>query len=149
MSDFPVVHIYTDGACSGNPGPGGWAALLVWNGNEKTISGGDADTTNNRMEMRAVIEALKALNRPCRAKIHSDSALVINAMTKGWIENWQAKGWRKADKKPVENQELWQEMLAAMKPHKVEWIKVKGHSGHPENERVDTLAVEEAAKFAK
>lgn len=147
MSDMPEVQVYTDGACSGNPGPGGWGAILLWNGKEKELSGGEAHTTNNRMEMLAVIEALKALKKPCTVRIHSDSALIINAMTKGWIENWQKKDWRKADKKPVENKDLWEAMLAAMKNHKVHWIKVKGHSGIPLNERVDQLAVAESKKF--
>lgn len=147
MSDKPEVIVYTDGACSGNPGPGGWAAVLIWNGNRKEISGGEPYTTNNRMEMRAVIEAFSALKKPCTVKIHSDSALIINAFVKGWVQSWQNKGWRKADKKPVENKELWQEMLKAMAPHKVEWIKVKGHSGHELNDRVDALAVSESKKF--
>jgi ribonuclease HI len=143
----PEVTVYTDGACSGNPGPGGWGAILIWNGNQKEISGGDPQTTNNRMEMKAVIEALKALTKPCVVHIHSDSALIINAMTQGWIENWQARGWKKADKKPVENKELWQEMLKAMEDHEVKWVKVKGHSGDPLNDRVDELAVAESKKF--
>lgn len=143
----PIIDIYTDGACSGNPGPGGWAALLQSPKNEKEISGSEAHTTNNRMEMMAVIQALKALKRPCKVRLHSDSALVINAMTKGWIDNWQKKGWRKADNKPVENQELWQEMLEAMRPHDVEWIKVKGHASDVRNNRVDALAVA-ASKMA-
>ena len=141
MSKKPEVIVYTDGACSGNPGPGGWGAILKWNGKEKELSGGDPLTTNNRMEMQAVIEALKALKKPCVVKIHSDSALIINAFTQGWIENWQKKGWRKSDKKPVENKELWQDMLEAMKPHEVVWVKVKGHSGIELNERADQLAV--------
>ncbi|MEX2456683.1 MAG: ribonuclease HI [Balneolaceae bacterium] len=135
------VILYTDGACSGNPGPGGWGALLMWNKNEKELSGGEPATTNNRMEMLAVIEGLKALTKPCHVKIHSDSALIINTFQKGWIKGWQKRGWKKADKKPVENQDLWKEMLDVMKPHNVEWIKVKGHSGHPLNDRVDALAV--------
>lgn len=135
------VILFTDGACSGNPGPGGWGALLIWNKKEKELSGGEPVTTNNRMEMRAVIEGLKALNKPCHVKIHSDSALIINTFQKGWINGWQKRGWKKADKKPVENQDLWQEMLQAMNPHTVEWVKVKGHSGHPLNDRVDALAV--------
>lgn len=147
MSSKPEVIIYTDGACSGNPGPGGWGAILIWNGTEKELSGGAPHTTNNRMEMQAVIEALKALNKPCVAKIHSDSALIINAFTQGWIDSWIKRGWRKADKKPVENKELWQDMLEAMKPHEVKWIKVKGHSGIELNERVDQLAVAESQKF--
>lgn len=133
--------MYTDGACSGNPGPGGWGALLIWNGKEKELSGGEHDTTNNRMEMRAVIEGLKILKRPCHVKIHSDSALIVNTFNQNWIDNWQKKGWKKADKKPVENRDLWEAMLRAMKPHDVEWIKVKGHSGNELNDRVDALAV--------
>lgn len=145
MSDR--VLIYTDGACSGNPGPGGWGALLIWDNYEKEISGGEARTTNNRMEMRAVIEALRILKRPCRVAIHSDSALIINAFTRGWIENWQKRGWKKADKKPVENRDLWEEMLEAMHPHEVEWFKVKGHAGVEHNERADRLAVEASREF--
>lgn len=143
----PEVTIYTDGACSGNPGPGGYGAVLLWQGKEKEISGGEPHTTNNRMEMRAIIEALKGLKRPCRVTICSDSALIINAFQKGWIEGWKRKGWKKADKKPVENLDLWQDMLDAMKQHEVEWVKVKGHAGIPLNERVDKLAVAAAAKF--
>ncbi len=140
MSKQEVI-LYTDGACSGNPGPGGWGALLIWNKKEKELSGGEPNTTNNRMEMQAVIEGLKALKRPCRVKIHSDSALIVNAFKKGWISNWQRKGWKKADKKPVENRDLWEDMLQAMEPHDVEWVKVKGHSGNVLNDRVDALAV--------
>lgn len=147
MSNLPEVIVYTDGACSGNPGPGGWGAILIHGSKEKELSGGEAHSTNNRMEMMAVIEALKAMNKPCHVKIHSDSALIINAMTKGWIQNWQKKGWRKADKKPVENKDLWEAMLKAMGNHKVSWIKVKGHSGLELNERVDQLAVAESKKF--
>jgi ribonuclease HI len=141
------VIIYTDGACSGNPGPGGWGALLRYQEQEKELSGGEPHTTNNRMEMMAVIQAIKAIKKPCVLKIHSDSALIINAMTKGWIESWQSKGWKKADKKPVENQDLWLDLLEVMQGHKVEWIKVKGHAGIPDNERVDQLAVEAAKQF--
>jgi ribonuclease HI len=145
MSDsrktLPIVDIYTDGACSGNPGPGGWAALLQYNGKEKELSGADPASTNNRMEMTAVIRALQELKKPCHVRLHSDSALIINAMTQGWIKNWQAKGWRKADKKPVENRELWEEMLVAMRQHRVDWIKVKGHADDERNNRVDALAV--------
>ncbi|MTI86835.1 MAG: ribonuclease HI [Balneolaceae bacterium] len=147
MSKKPEVIVYTDGACSGNPGPGGWGALLIWGGKRKEISGGHPQTTNNRMEMQAVIEALRALKKPCLVKIHSDSALIINAFTQGWIQNWQKRGWRKSNKKPVENKDLWQEMLKVMQPHEVKWIKVKGHSGHPLNDRVDALAVTESKKF--
>ncbi|MBO6587398.1 MAG: ribonuclease HI [Gracilimonas sp.] len=147
MSKKPEVIVYTDGACSGNPGPGGWGAVLIWNGKEKELSGGDPQTTNNRMEMQAVTEALNALNKPCTVIIHSDSALIINAFTQGWIDSWQKRGWRKADKKPVENKELWQDMLEAMKPHDVKWVKVKGHAGIELNERADQLAVAESKKF--
>lgn len=142
-----TVIVFTDGACSGNPGPGGWGVLLQWNGEEKELTGGADHTTNNRMEMRAVIEALKALNQPCHVKIHSDSALIVNAFKQGWINSWQKRGWKKADKKPVENQDLWKEMLEAMKPHKVEWIKVKGHADNVRNNRVDALAVEASKRF--
>jgi len=141
------VIIYTDGACSGNPGPGGWGALLMWRGKKRELAGAEPDSTNNRMEMRAVIEALKALKRPCHVKIHSDSALIVNAFKQGWIENWQKRGWRKADKKPVENQDLWKEMLEAMDDHKVSWIKVKGHADNELNNRVDRLAVEASKKY--
>lgn len=135
------VIIYTDGACSGNPGPGGWGALLIWNGTEKELSGGEPNTTNNRMEMMAIIEGLRALKEKCHVKIHSDSALIINAFNKHWITNWQKRGWKKSNKKPVENQDLWKEMLRVMSPHKVDWIKVKGHSTNELNNRVDRIAV--------
>jgi len=144
---LPEVILYTDGACSGNPGPGGWGALLIWNGKEKELSGGDPDSTNNRMEMQAVIEGLKALNRKCHVKVHSDSALIINAFTKGWVKNWQKNGWKKADKKPVENRELWEEMIHYVNQHEVSWIKVKGHSDNELNNRVDQLAVEASQRF--
>lgn len=142
---MPQVTLYTDGACSGNPGPGGYGALLLWKGKEKEISGGEAHTTNNRMEMRAIIEGLNALKRPCKVTIKSDSALIINAFTKGWIEGWQRRGWKKADKKPVENADLWKAMLEAARPHQIQWVKVKGHAGVELNERVDRLAVKAAA----
>lgn len=144
---LPTVILYTDGACSGNPGPGGWAALLLWQGKEKEMTGGSHNTTNNRMEMMAVIEGLKALKKPCHVKIHSDSALIVNTFKKGWIQNWIKKGWKKSDKKPVENQDLWEAMLKAMKPHKVEWIKVKGHADNMLNNRVDKLAVNAVKNF--
>jgi ribonuclease HI len=151
MSDSlkPEVIVYTDGACSGNPGPGGWGALLQWNGKERELTGGASDTTNNRMEMRAVIEALNALKRPCHVKIHSDSALIINTFNQNWINGWIKRGWKKANKKPVENQDLWQEMLTAMQPHDVTWIKVKGHSTNKRNNRVDALAVEASKKYQR
>ena len=141
------VIVYTDGACSGNPGPGGWGALLMWRGKKRELTGAEPNSTNNRMEMRAVIEALKALKRPCHVKIHSDSALIVNAFKQGWIENWKKRGWKKANKKPVENQDLWKEMLEAMNDHKVSWIKVKGHADNELNNRVDRLAVEASKKY--
>lgn len=141
------VILYTDGACSGNPGPGGWGALLIWNGNEKELSGGEPNTTNNRMEMKAIIEGLRALKENCHVKVHSDSALIINAFNQNWIKNWQNRGWRKSNKKPVENQDLWKEMLNVMEAHKVEWIKVKGHSTNELNNRVDRIAVAASKKF--
>lgn len=141
------VILYTDGACSGNPGPGGWAALLIWNGNEKELSGGEPNTTNNRMEMKAIIEGLRALKEKCHVKIHSDSALIINAFNQNWIKNWQNRGWRKSNKKPVENQDLWKEMLKVMAPHNVDWIKVKGHSTNELNNRVDRIAVAASKQY--
>jgi ribonuclease HI len=141
------VILYTDGACSGNPGPGGWGALLIWNGTEKELSGGEPDTTNNRMEMKAIIEGLRALKEKCHVKIHSDSALIINAFNQNWIQNWQKRGWRKSNKKPVENQDLWKEMLKVMSPHKVDWIKVKGHSTNELNNRVDGIAVSASKQY--
>ncbi|HKJ45910.1 MAG TPA: ribonuclease HI [Balneolales bacterium] len=145
----PEVSIYTDGACSGNPGPGGWAALLETKGKEKTISGGEARTTNNRMELKAAIEGLRALKKPCKVVIHSDSALLVNTFNKGWIDNWLKRDWRKADKKPVENQDLWKALLNAMKPHEVKWVKVKGHANNEKNNLVDELAVAAAKKYQK
>ena len=138
MSDREV-QIFTDGACSGNPGPGGWAALLRYGDNEKTLSGGESDTTNNRMEMMAVIEALESLKRACTVAIHTDSRYVMDGMTQ-WIHKWKASGWKTAAKKPVKNADLWQRLDDAASQHAIEWHWVKGHSGHPENERVDALA---------
>lgn len=142
------VVIYTDGACSGNPGPGGWAALLQYGGREKEISGGEAHTTNNRMELMAAIEALRHLKEPCRVTLHADSSYVVKGMSE-WVRGWQAKGWKTADKKPVKNAELWQALVEAAKPHRVEWAWVKAHDGHPENERVDRLAVTRAQEYRK
>jgi ribonuclease HI len=136
----PVI-VYTDGACSGNPGPGGWAALLRHGASERVLTGAETHTTNNRMEMMAVLEALRALKRPCAVRVHTDSAYVQRAFAQGWLANWQRNGWKTASKKPVENQDLWQELLRASEPHQVEWVKVKGHAGNPDNERVDGLAV--------
>ncbi|MEX0685885.1 MAG: ribonuclease HI [Balneolales bacterium] len=143
----PEVSIYTDGACRRNPGPGGWAALLEWQGKSKEISGGEKLTTNNRMEMRAIIEALRTLKKPCSVRIYSDSALIINTFNKGWLRNWQRRNWIKSDKKPVENKDLWQEMLTVMDDHTITWIKVKGHSTDIRNNLVDELAVNESKKF--
>lgn len=134
-----TVDIFTDGACSGNPGPGGWGAILRFNGREKELLGGEAETTNNRMELMAALMALKALKRPCRVRLHTDSEYLRKGMTE-WIDRWQAKGWKNSRKKPVKNADLWQELLEAIKPHRIEWIWVKGHSGHPENDRADALA---------
>jgi len=148
LSQKSVVHIYTDGACLGNPGPGGWAALLRYNQHEKELVGAASKTTNNRMELRAAINALKALNRPCQVVIHTDSQYLRNGITK-WIHGWQRNGWKTASKKPVKNQDLWQELLKAIAPHEARWEWVKGHAGHPENERVDALASHAARTLAK
>jgi len=134
-----TVELFTDGACKGNPGPGGWGAVLRFNGREKELSGGEALTTNNRMEMMAAIEGLKALTRPCAVTLWTDSVYVKDGITK-WIHGWQRNGWRTADRKPVKNADLWQALLEAARPHRVEWRWVKGHAGHPENERADRLA---------
>lgn len=134
------VTIYTDGACSGNPGPGGWCAILEYQGREKMISGGEESTTNNRMELMAVIVALEALNRPCEVEVHSDSQYVVNAFNKHWIDGWKKRGWKTANKQPVKNRDLWERLLAARSKHKVEFIWVKGHAGHELNERCDELA---------
>ena len=142
------VEIFTDGACKGNPGPGGWGALLRMGRHEKELSGGEAHTTNNRMEMTAVIRALEALAEPCEVLLHSDSRYVIDGMTK-WIEGWQRKGWITASRKPVLNADLWRELIAAAAPHRIEWTWVKGHSGHAENDRVDQLACAEAEAIAR
>ena len=137
------VDIFTDGACKGNPGPGGWAALLRMGPHEKIITGSESHTTNNRMEMTAVIRGLKALIEPCEVVLHSDSRYVIDGMTK-WVAGWQKKGWISASKKPVRNEDLWHELIEAAAPHRITWQWVKGHDGHPENERVDKLACAEA-----
>ena len=134
-----VVDIYTDGACSGNPGPGGWGAILRYNGVEKELSGGAAETTNNRMELIAAIEALEALKRPAKVRLYTDSTYVKDGITK-WIHGWKAKGWKTANKKPVKNEDLWRRLEEALARHEVEWHWVRGHSGHPENERADALA---------
>ena len=145
MTDLPAVDIFTDGACRGNPGPGGWGALLRMGGKEREISGGEAPSTNNRMELMAAIEALNALKRPCQVQLYTDSVYVRDGITK-WIHGWRRNGWKTADKKPVKNAELWQQLVEACAPHRIAWHWVKGHSGHPENDRVDALACAEAEK---
>lgn len=134
------IIIYTDGACSGNPGPGGWAAVLIYNGKEKEISGGNKNTTNNIMEITAVIEGLKALKYPCEVELYSDSAYVVNTFTQGWIFNWMQKGWKTASGDPVKNKELWQELYSLTKIHKVTFNKVKGHADNHYNNQCDELA---------
>jgi len=135
------VEIYTDGACSGNPGPGGWGAVLVYGQHEKELSGGDRNTTNNRMELTAVIEALRLLKEPCEVTLTTDSRYVVDGITKGWARSWRRNGWIKSDKKPALNPELWGALLDLLDVHKVEFVWVKGHAGHPYNERCDRLAV--------
>lgn len=142
-----LVEIYTDGACSGNPGPGGWAAILVARGVEKVISGSVISTTNNRMELTAAIEALKCLKKHCAVRLYSDSSYLVSAFTQGWLENWNRKNWRNSAGDPVSNPDLWQELLQASRLHALEWIKIKGHSGHAFNERCDKLAVDEIRKL--
>lgn len=139
MSSLPQVIVHTDGACSGNPGPGGWGAILKFGDTEKEMKGGEAHTTNNRMELMAAISALEALKKPCQVDLYTDSQYVRQGIT-GWIHGWKRNGWRTADKKPVKNVELWQRLDEALKPHQVRWHWVKGHAGHDENERADQLA---------
>jgi ribonuclease HI len=143
-----TVEVFTDGACSGNPGPGGWGAILRFNGNTKELSGGEAVTTNNRMELMAAISALNALKEPCEVLLHTDSKYVMDGIS-GWIHGWKRNGWKTADKKPVKNGELWQALDEANRRHKVKWHWVKGHAGHVENERADELAREGMAPFKK
>jgi len=142
------VLIYTDGACSGNPGPGGWAAILIYMGREKVLSGGERETTNNRMELTAVIEALKALKEPCTVQLYSDSKYVIDALSKGWARSWQKKGWIKSDRKPALNVDLWEVLLSLCDRHEVICHWVKGHADNEYNARCDALAVEEREKYA-
>ena len=159
-----TVELYTDGACSGNPGPGGWCSILRYGKYEKLISGGAAETTNNRMELTAVIEGLRALNRPCEVLITTDSKLralkrpcevlittdskyVADSVSKGWVYDWQKRGWKKSDNKPVPNRELWEAFLQAARPHKLTFHWIKGHNGHPENERCDAEAVRQTEKY--
>jgi ribonuclease HI len=142
--ELPRVEIATDGACKGNPGPGGWGAVLrAADGRERDLSGGEANTTNNRMELMAAIEGLNALKRPCLVILSTDSRYVMDGLTK-WIKGWQKNGWKTAARQPVKNAELWQALLAAAKPHRIEWVWVKGHAGHPDNERADRLASDAA-----
>jgi ribonuclease HI len=148
MSEMPLVEIATDGACKGNPGPGGWGAIIRFGGHEKEISGGENPTTNNRMEMTAAIRALQALKRPCRVQLATDSRYVMDGLTK-WIHGWKRKGWKTADGKPVKNADLWQELIDACAAHRIEWEWVRGHAGHPDNERADRLASDAAMAAGK
>lgn len=146
MAEPKRVVVHTDGACSGNPGPGGWGAILEFNGREKELSGGAPETTNNRMELTAAIEALRALKGPCIVELHTDSTYVRDGIMK-WIHGWKRNGWKTADKKPVKNADLWQALEAETKTHKIDWRWVKGHSGHDVNERADELARKGMAPF--
>ncbi len=140
------ITLVTDGACSGNPGPGGWAALLRYKDNEKLITGGDPETTNNRMELLAIVEGLRAIKEPAEVNIVSDSKYVIDAFEKGWLENWMRTGWKTSANKPVKNKELWLDLHREVQRHKISWTWVKGHAGHEDNERVDQAAREEASR---
>ncbi len=142
------VDIFTDGACSGNPGPGGWGVILRWRDNQRELYGGEPDTTNNRMELMAAIQALETLKRPVRASLHTDSTYVRDGITQ-WIHNWKKKGWKTANRKPVKNVDLWRRLDAAVARHDVEWRWVRGHTGHPENERADELARQGIEEFAR
>ena len=141
------VELYTDGACSGNPGPGGWGAILIFKGIEKELSGGEGSTTNNRMELTAVIEGLSALKESCIVELYSDSKYVIDGLSKGWAASWRAKGWKKADKKPALNPDLWETLLTLTEKHQMRYHWVKGHAENPYNNRCDELAVAESKKF--
>lgn len=147
MSEKVFVEMFTDGACSGNPGPGGWGTILRCKGKEKELCGGEKETTNNRMELTAVIIGLKALKFPCKVTITTDSKYVVDGITKGWAEGWRANGWVKKDKKPALNPDLWGELLDEIAKHEVNFVWVKGHAGHPENERCDFLAVSQYRKY--
>ena len=142
------VEIWTDGACSGNPGAGGYGVILRYNGKEKELSGGDANTTNNRMELMGVITGLSALKEPCKVTLTTDSKYVVDSITKGWVYNWKKKGWIKSDKKPALNVDLWEKLLPLLETHEVTFMWVKGHAGHPENERCDKLAVQQRDAYA-
>ena len=141
------VDIFTDGACSGNPGAGGWGCILRYEQHEKELCGGCANTTNNRMELTAVIEALQALKESCDVTIYTDSQYVVNGITKGWAESWKQNGWRKGDKKPALNPDLWDTLLCLLSRHKYAFVWLRGHAGHPENERCDKLATEQSMRF--
>ena len=143
------VSIYTDGACSGNPGPGGWAAILIYNGREKVLSGGEEQTTNNRMELLGVISALQALKEPCEVDLWSDSRYVIDALEKGWAQGWQKKGWKKPDKTPAKNPDLWETLLNLTAQHEMHYHWIKGHAENPYNNRCDELAVQERDRFVE
>ena len=148
MTELPAVQMATDGACKGNPGPGGWGVVIRSGTTEKELSGGEPLTTNNRMEMTAAIRGLEALKRPCRVVLSTDSRYVMDGLTK-WLAGWQRNGWRTASKQPVKNADLWQELIAAAAPHRIRWEWVKGHAGHPENERADKLASDAALQAAR
>lgn len=141
------VTIFTDGACSGNPGPGGWGAILRYGEHERELSGGEAETTNNRMELSAVIAALEALKEPCKVTVVTDSKYVSDAVTLGWAESWRKKGWRRSDRSPALNPDLWEKLLELISKHDVSFVWVKGHDGHPENERCDAMAVAQSQKY--
>ena len=143
-----TVHIYTDGACSGNPGPGGWGAILQYGEHRRELSGGESETTNNRMELTAAIKALSTLKEPCRVLLYSDSKYLIDAVTKGWAVRWRENGWKRNRKDAALNPDLWDKLLKLLEVHQVCWHWVKGHAGHPENERCDQLAVAQARRFA-
>ncbi len=148
MNALQHVEIATDGACKGNPGPGGWGAIVRFGAHEKELSGGEAMSTNNRMELMAAIEALNALARPCHVTLSTDSRYVMDGLTK-WIKGWQNNGWKTADRKPVKNADLWQRLIDAAQPHRIDWVWVKGHAGHPDNERADRLASAAASAIAR
>ena len=148
MSELPLVHLATDGACKGNPGPGGWGVLIRWGTKEKEMSGGEPLTTNNRMELTAAIRGLSALKRPCRVVLSTDSRYVMDGLTK-WLAGWQRNGWKTAARQPVKNADLWQELVTAAAPHRIRWEWVKGHAGHPENERADKLASDAAVAASR
>jgi ribonuclease HI len=148
VTELTLVHLATDGACKGNPGPGGWGAVIRAGDKEKELSGGEKLTTNNRMELMAAIKGLEALKRPCRVVLSTDSRYVMDGLTK-WLAGWQRNGWRTAAKQPVKNADLWQELIAAAAPHRIKWEWVKGHAGHPENERADKLASDAAIAAAR